>query len=213
MRTIIFFLIASLHIMLHSQEKMVQYTKEFEFKEGIYFSFLDFKKNSPLPLSKIVSNYNKSSRDFLDKILSKTTFIYSDSTNKEQTIKSNNIWGYCSNGTIHLNYGTDFTRVNIIGSIFHFVATVPVRTGNTNPYYNDYSFGSLQQYIYVSEQFILDFETGKVVEFNISNMEELLQRDELLYKEFSALKKKQKKDSIFLYLRKYNEKHPIYFLE
>jgi hypothetical protein len=34
-----------------------------------------------------------------------------------------------------------------------------------------------------------------------------------LYNEFIALKKKQKRDSIFLYLRKYNEKHPIYFPE
>jgi len=195
------------------QQKAIQYTKDFEFRNGLYISFLDFRNNNPVIASQLISDYNKSSREFFDKVLSKNTFTYTDSTGNEQTLKTDDIWGYCSNGIIYLNHGTDFNRVTIIGSICHFVATVPMKIGTSDPFnYND-PFYNPPQYTYVSEQFVLDYESGKVLEFNVSNMEALLSRDAALYKEFSALKKKQKRDSIFLYLRKYNEKHPIYFPE
>jgi hypothetical protein len=42
-------------------------------------------------------------------------------------------------------------------------------------------------------------------------MEYILQRDPALFAEYSALKKKQKRDQMFIYLRKYNDKHPLLF--
>lgn len=197
-----------------AQQKSIQYDKDFEFKNGIYISFLDFKNNNPIIASKIISDYNKNSREFFDKILSKNTFTYMDSSGKEQTEKTDDIWGYCANGNIYISHGTDYNRVTIIGSICHFVATVPMKVGMGDPFnYNDPFYNPQQQYTYISEQFILDYESGKVLQFNVDNMQALLSRDEALYKEFTALKKKQKRDSIFLYLRKYNEKHPVYFPE
>lgn len=198
---------------LFAQQKTVQYTKDFEFSNGIYLSFYQFKNNNPLIASKIISDYNKSDRDFFDKVLSKNNITYIDSLGKEQTFKSNDIWGYCQNGIVHINHGTDHNRITIIGSICHFVATTQRQVGVADPFsYND-PFYNPQQYAYVSQQFVLDYETGKVLDFNVSNMEALLSRDVELFAQFTALKKKQKRDSIFLYLRKYNEKHPIYFPE
>lgn len=213
LHTLTYYSLFIIHSFCFAQQKAVQYTKDFEFRNGLYISFLDFRNNNPVIASKIISDYNKSSREFFDKVLSKNTFTYTDSTGKEQTLKTDDIWGYCSNGIIYISHGTDFNRVTIIGSICHFVATVPMKIGVSDPFnYND-PFYNPPQYTYVSEQFVLDYESGKVLEFNVSNMEALLSRDEALYKEFSALKKKQKRDSIFLYLRKYNEKHPIFFPE
>ena len=196
-----------------AQEKSVQYTKDFEFKNGVYVSFSDFKKNNPVISAKIISDYNKTSRDFFNQLLSKSTFTYNDSLGKEQLQKSNEVWGYCQNNTVYINHGTDFNRVTIIGSIFHFVASVQRQIGVSDPFINNDPFYDSQHFVYSTEQFVIDFETGKVLEFNVSTMEGLLSRDAELFKEFSALKKKQKRDSIFLYLRKYNEKHPIYFPE
>jgi hypothetical protein len=194
-----------------SQQKSVQYTKDFEFSNGIYLSYYHFKNNNPVIASKIISDYSKTDRDFFDKVLSKNSFAYMDSTGMEQTFKSNDIWGYCQNGIVYINHGTDFNRVTIIGSISHFVATTQRQIGVSDPFmYND-PFYNPQQYAYVPQQFVLDYETGKILDFNVANMEALLSRDAELYTQFSALKKKQKRDSIFLYLRKYNEKHPIYF--
>ncbi|MBI3502352.1 MAG: hypothetical protein HY063_11215 [Bacteroidetes bacterium] len=208
---IVLFFISSL---LLSQEKKVQYTKDFDFKNGIYLSFSDFKNNNPVLASKIISAYNKSDRDFFEKVLSKNSFSILDSSGKEQQYKTHDIWGFCQNGTVYINYGADYSRVTIIGSISHFVASVQRQIGGMyDPFYYNDPFYNPTRFVYVSEQFILDYETGKISEFNMQNMELLLSRDEELFKEFSALKKKQKRDSIFLYLRKYNEKHPIYFPE
>jgi hypothetical protein len=196
-----------------AQQKTIQYDKDFTFRDGIYFTFLDFKNNNPIPAAKIVSNYNKNDRDFFSSILSKTSFMYLDGFGKETEFKSDDIWGYCSNGTIYINHGTDFNRVTIIGSICHFVATVQMKVGVSDPFMYNQGYGNTPRYKYVTEQFILDFETGTVLTFDVAQMEVILQRDEALYKEFEALKRKEKRDGIFLYLRKYNAKHPIYFAE
>ncbi len=196
---------------LCAQPKLVQYDKDFSFRDGIYFTFADFKNNNPIPPSKIIFNSNKNDKDFLKYVLSKTSFTYIDGFGKEVVYKSEEIWGYCSNGVIYINHGVDYSRVTIIGSISHFVATIPMRVGVSDPFYNNQPFGEREQFTYVSEQFIIDFESGKVLLFNVENIEVLLSRDEALYKEFLALKKKQKRNSIFLYMRKYNEKHAVFF--
>lgn len=146
-------------------------------------------------------------------VVDQSTIVFLDSTGKEWEVKSREIWGYSSNGSVFVSHGTDFNRINVIGSLSHFVATIPVRVGMNDPFYYNDPFQSGQQYTYVSSQYVMDFETGKILEFNSENMEALLKRDEPLFKEFTALRKKQKRDMIFVYLRKFNEKYPIYFLE
>ena len=195
------------------QTKAVQYTRDFEFKEGIYLSMADFKNNDPIPIARIVFSSNKGDKDFLKHVMDKPTFTYKDTAGKEFEVKTDKAWGYCSNRSVYINHGTDFNRVNMIGSICHFVATVAMRVGVSDPFYGGDPYNNPPQYTYVSSQYIIDFETGKVMDFNVDNMEILLKKDEVLHKEFTALKKRKKRDSIFLYLRKYNEKHPVYFPE
>src|SRR5687767_11858453 len=49
----------------------IPYSKDFKFTPGIYLSFQDFKNNGPIPVSRIVSNYDKNSLDFFKKELQK----------------------------------------------------------------------------------------------------------------------------------------------
>jgi hypothetical protein len=60
------------------------------------------------------------------------------------------------------------------------------------------------------KQYLLDFETGKIVEFNREGTELLLMKDEKLYEEFVRLPRKDKKDLMFVYIRKFNENNPLY---
>ena len=59
-------------------------------------------------------------------------------------------------------------------------------------------------------QYVFDTQTNKAFDFNVKNMEILLKNDTDLYNQFMALKKREKPDVIFVYLRKFNEKHPLY---
>jgi hypothetical protein len=203
-----------LSLSLFAQQKSIQYSRDFEFREGVYSSISNFKNNSPIIRSKIIFNSNKDDKDFLKYVLDKSTITYVDSVGMEQQIKIDKVWGYCSNGTVFVNFGTGFNRVTIIGSLCHFVAVMPTPVGVNDPFNPYQPYGSaLPRYIYVTNQYFLDFGSGNISVFDVEHMEIILQRDETLYKAFTALKKKQKRDSIFLYLRKYNEKHLIYFPE
>jgi hypothetical protein len=57
---------------------------------------------------------------------------------------------------------------------------------------------------------MIDFETGKTYEYNLENLEALLMRDPELYEEFVSMRNKNQKKMMFVYLRKFNERNPIF---
>jgi hypothetical protein len=60
------------------------------------------------------------------------------------------------------------------------------------------------------KQYLIDFDTGKILEFDMQNTEMLLMKDPQLYEEYVQLPRKKKKDLMFVYIRKYNERNPLY---
>lgn len=60
------------------------------------------------------------------------------------------------------------------------------------------------------QQYILDIQTGQVFDYVLPNMEELLKRDANLYIEFMAFSKRKRRQMMFIYLRKYNERQGLY---
>jgi hypothetical protein len=92
-----------------------------------------------------------------------------------------------------------------------------------SPYYSPYSYGSYyspygsyyspyRQGAARSElkQYIIDFESGKIMEYDIENTELLLMKDNQIYEEYVQLPRKKKKELMFVYIRKFNEKNPLY---
>ena len=186
----------------------VMYTKDLQLKDGLYVSFTDLRSNNPILKSNIITNYNKTALDFFKQELSKTEIKYLDSSKTERTIKTSKLWGYCSENNIYINYGREFSKVMVVGSICHFTAIMEVRLGGTGYYQNaPATINSGYEY----EQFVFDFNSGQILAFEVANMEALLKPDDVLYNEYMLLKKKKKRELMFFYLRKYNEKHPIYF--
>ena len=60
------------------------------------------------------------------------------------------------------------------------------------------------------KQYLIDFESGKVLEFDVENTELLLMKDDKLYEEYVQLSRKKKKELMFVYVRKFNENNPLY---
>lgn len=60
------------------------------------------------------------------------------------------------------------------------------------------------------KQYLIDFESGKVLEFDVDNTELLLMKDSKLYEEYVQLSRKKKKELMFVYIRKFNENNPLY---
>lgn len=189
-----------------SQNGAVAYSRDFEFTEGIYLTIDQFKQNHPIPISAIVSPVPKTEHNFLDQVLDKKTVTFKDETGQEQKLATSSIWGYCRNRSVFLNFNQTFNRLNVIGSLCHFTSEVVVVSYQDPTYYGRGINNSYREL----KQFILNTESNKVNDFTVASMEDALKTEPELLNDFMKLKKKEKTNSIFIYLRKFNEKRPLY---
>src|SRR5450759_1564735 len=221
-------------IRLFGQEKegMVKYTPEFKFIDGIYLNFDQVKLNSPIPKAKLLTSIDYNDREFFKKILQINKIYFYDNMGMRQEIAKNTIWGYARNGVLYVQIQENFNRITFVGSICHFVADITTYDsryynspyGYYDPYYSPYGYGSYSNTYnpYYSpyrqsnvarnelKQYLIDFESGKVMEFDVENTELLLMKDSQLYEEYVQLSRKKKKELMFVYIRKFNEKNPLY---
>jgi len=191
----------------------IAYSKDFVFKEGLYISYDQFKHNTPVEIKEIIFDYDKTKLDFLKTVTGKKEIVFLNDSNQKTTVKTSDIWGYCQNQAIYIRYNDDFFRVPIVGSIFHFLGYQYVSAGGG--FGSPSIYGNSQVYqgaVKEQTQFIFDNQTRQIMLFDVNTIDLILLRDEDLHKEFMALSNKKKRQSTFLYLRKYNEKHPLYFL-
>jgi hypothetical protein len=221
--------------LLYGQEKqgMVRYTPDFKFKDGIYLNFDQIRANSPIPKAKLLTSADYNDREFFNKVFSSDRIYFYDEMGIRQEIRKSDVWGFSRNGVLYVQIQENFNRITFVGNICHFVADVTTYDSRYNnyyspygyydPFYSPYGFGSYSPYgSYYSpyrsvnttrnelKQYIIDFESGKVLEFNVDNVELLLMKDPSIYDEYIRLSHKKKKALMFVYIRKFNEKNPLY---
>ena len=184
------------------------YDSDFNFTEGLYLTQKDFSENHPIEKSRINTTLDPDNLTFFEQLtLQKTITIY-DNIGQEITIKTSEIFGYCSSGGIYILNNGVFTRIGIIGKICHFLGSKTV----ANPGYWD---NNLMRYVYPEtstelQQYILDIESGKILEYTAANLDTILIKDSVIHEEFSKLPRKKKNAKKYYYMRLYNEKHPLY---
>ncbi len=203
--------------------KLEKYGPDFKFKEGVYLNFNQLKLNNPMPASRIVSETPHDDPDFYNKLFNGKRIVYFDDFGIQQTYAVENIWGFCRNSIVFIKVGSGFSRVTVIGSICHFVANITTYNNRYNDpyYYNPYYYSpySYNRYGYPPQisntttemkQYLIDFETGKIMDYDEKSLEVLLMKDPELHDEYVSLKRKKKKQYKFLYIRKFNERNPLY---
>jgi hypothetical protein len=214
------------------QPGMVRYTPDFRFRDGVYVNFDQVKQNSPIPKARLLTSTDYNDKEFFKKLLESEKIYYYDGMGIRQEIDVDNIWGYARNGVIYIQVQKSFNRITFVGTICHFVADVTTYDsryyspygGYYDPYYSPYSYGNYS-YPYGSyyspynrsnmsrseiKQYLIDFENGKTIEFDQKNTELLLMKDSEIYEEYVRLPRKDRKDLMFVYIRKFNEKNPLY---
>jgi hypothetical protein len=202
---------------------LIKYTPDFKFNEGLFLSFQQVRNNSPVLKSRIVTPIAYDDPDFYDRILeNKKIYFFNDLGVKEEIV-TKNIWGYSRNGVLYINLNEGYYRITILGNICHFVANLTTYNSNygnpySYPYYGYYNYGYSPYRNYPGttsstemRQYILDFKTGNVLDYTVESVEVLLMADPELHDEFASLRKKKQKQLKFLYIRKFNERNPLYF--
>jgi hypothetical protein len=216
------------------KEGMVRYTPDFRFRDGIYLNFDQVKNNNPIPKAKLLTSIDYNDREFFRKLFEAEKVYFYDDMGIRQEISRNSIWGYARNGVLYVQIQENFNRITFVGNICHFVADITTYDSRYNSpygydpyYYSPYGYNSYyspyspyspyyspyrQNNVSRNElkQYLIDFENGKVLEFDIDNTELLLMKDDQLYEEYVQLPRRKKKELMFVYIRKFNEKNPLY---
>ncbi|MGB4292472.1 MAG: hypothetical protein WBJ37_06275 [Bacteroidales bacterium] len=231
------FIIPSFAVAQETSEEKVKYTSDFRFKDGIYLNFEQVKANSPIPKAKILTSADYNDRDFFNKVFASEKIYFYDEMGVRQEVKKEDIWGFARNGILYVMVQGNFNRITFFGNICHFVADITTYDnryyspyGYYDPYYYPYSYypyyypyggypyGYYPPYYYRPyttsrtelRQYLIDFETGKIYEFDVESVKVLIMRDPELYEEFVKLTKKKQKEIMFVYIRKFNERNPLY---
>jgi hypothetical protein len=217
-------------LQLFGQDKaeMAKYTPDFKFNDGIYLNFDQVKLNSPIPKAKLLTSIDYNDREFFKKILEGDKIYFFDNMGVRQEVAKNSIWGYARNGVLYIQVQDNFNRITFVGSICHFVADITTYDsrsysspyGYYDPYYSPYGYSNYYNPYYSPyrstmsrnelKQYLIDFESGKVLEFDVDNTELLLMKDNKLYEDYVQLSRRKKKDLMFVYIRKFNENNPLY---
>jgi hypothetical protein len=216
-----------------SSVNKIRYSPNFKFRDGIYLNFDQVKNNRPIPKSRVLTSVDYNSNTFFDQLTEGNTFTYFDDLGNSQEVAIKNIWGYCKNGILYIGIGGGFNRITIVGNICHFVANITSYSGYNgyspygyggypygyggyggypgySPYGYGYPYGSPNYRTTELRQFLLDFNTGKVMEYDNKNVEMLLMNDPELHDQYAGLRKKKKQQLRFMYIRQFNEKHPLF---
>lgn len=219
------------------QEGVVKYTPDFRFKDGIYLNFDQVKMNSPVAKAKLLTSTDYNDKEFFKKLFESDNIYFYDAMGIRQEVPKKDIWGYARNGVLYIQVQENFNRITFVGSICHFVADImsyDSRYYNSpySNYYDPYSYYSpYSNYGYGNyyspygsynspyarnstarneiRQYLIDFETGKIYEFNLESTLLLLMKDPALYEEYVQLPRKKKKELMFVYIRKFNENNPL----
>lgn len=220
-------------------QRIVEYSSDFVFKEGLYITFEDFKNNNPVPITHILSDYDIRDEDYLEQVLGEDSIIYFDNLYEERQLSVVKIWGFCVKNRVYIGFGAsssfdnpeffDFYPLLNVGRLSFFTAYEQYyRTISTGPnvgmgvgfydpmFNNDMTVTETGQV-----QLMLDYDSGKTLlvargELGFAPPElvlHVLQRDPVLLEEYRLLNPRDQKQKSMFFLRRFNERNPIYFPE
>ncbi len=221
MKTRIFFLFAlTLAVRILSAQAdhpgTQKYTADFKFKEGFYIVYDQVKNNDPVPPARLITTYDYSDPDFYKNVLSARNLAFFDVKGVRHEVAINKIWGFSRNGVLYIQLQDNFNRITIVGSICHLVANITTYDNRyydpyyNYPYYNPYMMSPRSYKNSETRQYLMDFETGKLYDYDTSSIEILLMKDPELHDEYMGLTNRKKKQLKFFYIRKFNERNPLF---
>lgn len=182
----------------------VRYNGGYVFKDGIYLNFHAFRTNAPsIPMAAITDADGRRITD----LRSAGGKLYGpDSTGTRIRVNMDGIWGFCDRGVVYVRAGDGYSRIGLMGSLAHLVYDATYRN------FDPYMMGGGTVYT-VQEQRFLDMATGSFLPVAPAGLYAVISRDGVLKEEFDALPKKQRRkdETLFLFMRRYNDRHPLYF--
>lgn len=170
------------------------------FPEGVYFNFKQLVTGKPgLNVAQLRNAHLKNVNP---KQWFKGDSLFFESGGNIQVVNVDSIYAFCDDGQLFIQRKTYAHKVTLPGTLSFFSESYPVKSSPA-PVSIDLAKDMIPR--------ILDFETGKIREYTVNEMEEILKdRDPDLYQEFISLETQRIKRQLLLrYIEKYNDRHPL----
>jgi len=202
--------------------ELVLYSPDYEFRDGIYMNPEMVKANRPIPPSRIISDRDNFDNQFYEDLMKKELIAISNDQGVREFIKPEQLWGYASRGELYLQIGNSFQKLILEGNISRFMAAATTYDERTRKqldsgaypsryYYRPY--GRRPGYSYTTMargEYLLDLETNILYNDTPEDLKKIFIRDTELLLEYEALKRGQQKKRKLEFIRRYNERHPLY---
>lgn len=171
--------------------------------DGIYSTFTQFRSGTPHVVPGMMRKTGFTAPETsIRQWVNSEGMAFVDSYGNRQSFNPADFWGYVEGGTLYVFLGGKFHKITLLGSISYFLESYPKISANHSLVVTDARTISVYR--------ILDMETGKISEYNLNNLGELLERDEAIYNEFIAITSaKTRSRRMFSFMEKYNKKHPL----
>lgn len=187
---------------------MVAYHGGFDFHEGVYFTFRDFRNNAPvITMDRLL---DAQGRPVTDLRSTNGRLQYRDASGAPLRLDMDRLWGFCDEDVVYVRSGNGFNRIGLMGSLAHLVFDATYRDLG----WYDPMWGGMGPTSYtVQEQRLLDMRTGDFLPVNAAGMHKALEADPALRAEFDALPRRtrDRQATVFQFLRRYNDGHPLLF--
>ncbi len=194
------------------EAQSLQYKPGYKFKEGLYLHVQDFKRQEAIGKSQIETSISRQDFQFFEKLFKQKNITFYDKLGNRNTRAISDFWGFSQNGNLFIRINEDFYRVPVFGAISHFIAQKTEYTPPSySPYYGTYSYYDAGTERTVNQEYIFDFESGRIVEYSPLATEKIFARDSLLFAEYKNLSRRKRRKKMFLYILKYNKHNPVYF--
>ncbi|MEA3477041.1 MAG: ThuA domain-containing protein [Bacteroidota bacterium] len=205
--------------------KMVRYSPEYTFKDGLYLNIDDVKANDPIPFGRIVTDLNSYNKAFFKEMIINEEITLYDESGVRASLKTKDLWGYALNGQLYIMLGGKFQKIIIEGRISLFMASATTHEktryapSDTNTHYTTTedlyrSYNKKYYYSMVTAEgtmSLFDFESNNLTGYDIKSLGVLLERDSELSAEYEVLRNREKKEKMMEFIRKFNATHPLYF--
>ena len=218
MKKIALIAILTLSILRGYAQNATLISKNFKFKDGVYYQFEQFQHNQPNvvwdSLDARLATNPQSLQMYIEVLKHKST---------HDSINLSNIWGVVIDGIPYVRLpnesqkksATVFSGMILRGKLCYFqyddmeerqipiTAYIP-QTGQA------YMTKKVLQKKDVVREKLIKFETGEMLDFTLFNFKQLIKEDADLLSTVNALKPKEVKEKLFKCLLIYNDRNPVF---
>lgn len=193
--------------MAEGQEiERVEYSPDFDFADGVYYTLADFKDNCPaLPGAMLCRDDGRPLSQ-----VGMADPVYLRHADTLHLLPSDNVWGYVDRGQVFVRHQDYYNRLSIIGRLC-FV-THNDRNIDYDYMYTSYVDEELTERRRPNVQFIFDLVTGEKEELTPESLLRMLRPDAQLHAEYATIERKsERRKKMYLFIRRFNERQPISF--